>query len=93
MEAFEVQALNTASHPPSLWKRCVNDTFVVIQYAHKDSFIEHVNSFDDRLQFTMEDCRSDGSMPSLHTLVIPQPDGSFTITVYRKPTHIDLCLQ
>ena len=87
MEAFEVQALNTAPHPPSLWRRFVADTFAVTQYAHEDSFIEHINSIDDRIQFTMEDCRSDGSMPFLVPLVIPQPDGSFSTTVYRKPTH------
>ena len=62
-EAFEVQAINTAPHPPSLWRRFVDDTSVVIQDAQKDRFIEHINSIDDKIQFTMEDCRSDGSMP------------------------------
>ena len=28
-------------------------------------------------------------MPSLDTLVIPQPDGSLTTTVYRKPNQTD----
>ena len=93
MEAFEKQALNTAPHPPSLWRRFVDDTFVVIQTAHKDRFLEHINSTDDRIQFTVEESRSDGSMPFLDTLVIPQPDGSFRTTVYRKPTHTDLYLQ
>ena len=63
MEAFEVQALNTAPHLPSLWRRFVDDTFVAIQSTHKDSIIEHINFIDDRIQFTLEDCRSDGSMP------------------------------
>ena len=70
MEAFEVKALNTAHHPPNLWRRFVDATFVV-QAAHKDRFTEHINSIDDRIQFTMEESRSDGSMPSLDTLVIP----------------------
>ena len=93
MEAFEMQALNTAQHPPSLWRRLVDDTFVVIQAAHKGTFIEHINSINDRIQFTMEESKSNGSMPFLDTLVIPQPDGSFSTMVYRKPTHIDLYLQ
>ena len=63
METFETQTISTAPHPPSLWRRFVDDTFVVIQEAQKDSFIEHVNSIDDKIQFTMEDCRSDESMP------------------------------
>ena len=37
---------------PSLW-RFVDHTFVVIHEAQKDSFIEHINSIDDKIQFTM----------------------------------------
>ena len=61
MEAFVTQAISMAPHPPSLWRKFVNDTFVVIQEAQKDSFIEHIDSIDDKIQFTMADCRSDGS--------------------------------
>ena len=53
-EEFEIKALNTAPHPPSLWRRFVDDTSVVIQSAHKDNFIEHINSIDHRIQFTMD---------------------------------------
>ena len=93
MEVFETQAISTAPHPCSLWRRFVDDTFVVIQKAQKDSFIEHINSIDDKIQFTMEDSRSDGSMPFLDTLVTPTSDGSLSTTVYRKPTYTDLYLQ
>ena len=65
---------------------------MVIQEAQKDSFIEHINSIDDKIQFTMEDCRSDGSMPFLDTLVTPRSDGHLSTTMYRKPTHTDLYL-
>ena len=41
----------------------------------------------------MEESRSDGSMPFLETLVIPQPDSSFSTIVYGKPTHTNLYLQ
>ena len=34
-EAFEVKPLNTSPYPPSLWKRYVDDTFVVIKSAYK----------------------------------------------------------
>ena len=45
MTEFEIKALNTVPHPPSLWRKCLDDTFVVIQSAHKNSFIEHINPY------------------------------------------------
>ena len=30
MERFETEALETAPHPQSLWKRFVDDTFVIV---------------------------------------------------------------
>ena len=93
MEAFEKQPISTSPHPPSLWRGFVDDTFVIIKKAHKDSFISHINFIDEKIQFTMEDSRGDGSMPFLDTLVTPCSDGSLNTKVYRKPTHIDLYLQ
>ena len=93
MEGFEVKALRTAQHPPSLWKRFVDDTIVVIKAVHKDEFLQHINSMDDGIQFSAENTKADGSMPFLDTLVIPQSDGSLMTTVYRKPNHTDQYLQ
>ena len=87
MEAFEEKAINTSPTPPSLWRRFVDDTFVIIKKTQKESFISHINSIDEKIQFTMEDSREDGSMPFLNTLVTPCPDGSFSTKVYRKPTR------
>ena len=93
MEAFEEKAINTSPTPPSLWRRFVDDTFVIIKKAQKDSFINHINSIDEKIQFTMEDSKEDGSMSFLDTLVKPCSNGSLSTKVYRKPTHIDLYLQ
>ena len=42
--------------------------------------------------FTMEESKEDGSIPFFDTIIMPQPDGTFNIGVYRKPTHTDLYL-
>ena len=76
MEDFETKALETTPCTPSLWKRFVDDTFVVIQAAYKEEFFQHINSIDENFQFTAEHTRAGGAMPFLDTLVIPQNDGS-----------------
>ena len=71
----------------------MDDTFTIIYTTHKESFLEHLNSIDDHIQFTSEDSRPDGSMPFLDILIITNQDGSLSATVYRKPTHTDHYLQ
>ena len=93
MENFETKALSTAPNPPTLWKRFVDDTFVVIKKCHQEEFFHHINSNEDSIQFTAEDTHADGTLPFLDVLVIPQPDGSLATTVYRKPTHTGQYLQ
>ena len=93
MEDFEVKAINTSPHPSSLWKRFVDDTFVVIKSAHKRSFLDHINSLDQHIQFASEDSRTGGSMLFLDILVTPRQDDSLSTAAYRKPTHTDLYLQ
>ena len=76
MEEFETRALSTSPNPPTLWKRFVDDTFVVIQTAHKEEFFHHINSIEESIQVTPEDIQADGSLPFLDVLVTPQPDGT-----------------
>ena len=45
------------------------------------------------IHFTTGDAGTEGSIPFLDTIVMPQPDGSLLTSVYRKPTHTDQCLQ
>ena len=92
MEAFEKEAISTAPDPPTFWRRFVDDTFVIIQKEKKDSFFNHINNIDNKIQFTKEASTSDGSMPFLDTLVTINGDGSLNTKVYRKPTHTDLYL-
>ena len=83
----------TAPQPPTFWRRFVDDTFVIIQKTEEDSFFNHINNIDDKIQFTKEASRSDGSMPFLDTLITINGDDSLNTKVYRKRTHTDLYLQ
>ena len=89
MKAFEDRAINTALHPLKIWKRYVDDTFVIQQESHKEEFFQHINQVDTSIKFTMEEAGPDGSIPFLDLLVTPKADGSITTKVYRKPTHTD----
>ena len=92
MEDLETRALNTSQHPPSLWKRYVDDTLTIIKKEHKDTFLDHINSIDPNIRFTSEDQKEDGSIPFLDVLIIPEENGKLNTTVYRKPTHTDMYL-
>ena len=93
MEHFETRALETAPHPPSLWKRFVDDTFVILETTHKEEFFQHINGIEKKIQFTAENTRADGSLPFLDTLVTAKEDGSLSTSIYRKPTHTNQYLQ
>ena len=92
-EDFEIKAINLAVDHPRIWKRFVDDTFVVIDSTRKENFLEHINNMDPHIQFTSEDAKLDGSLSFLDTIVLPQPDNSLLTSVYRKPTHTDLYQQ
>ena len=71
----------------------MDDTFVIHKEVNKQGFLQHINSVDPAIKFTVEDNKEDGSIPFLDTIVKPEADGTLSITVYRKPTHTDQYLQ
>ena len=93
MEQFENQAINTAPQPHLFCRRFVDDTFTILQSSQKTSFLEHLKSIDEHIQFTSEEAGNDGSIPFLDVLIILDEEGNLKTTVYRKPTHTDLYLQ
>ena len=90
MEYFEQKALSAATHPPRMWLKYVDDTFVIQKEDHKQDFLEQVNSVDLAIKFTVEDNNEDGTIPFLDTTVKPKPHNGLSITVYRKPTHTQI---
>ena len=77
---------------PSLWLRFVDDTFVINRAEHSHVLLQHINSQDPHIQFTVEPTQQ-GSLPFLDTLVTIEPNNTFSTTVYRNPTHTDQYLQ
>ena len=55
MDEFEVKALSSFPHPPSLWLRFVYDTFVITKAEHIQLLLQHINSQDPHIQFTVEE--------------------------------------
>ena len=71
----------------------MDDTCVFHSRIHKQDFLQHINSVDPAIQFTVETNKEDGVIPFLDTIVKLEADGNLSITVYRKLTHTDQYLQ
>ena len=87
-EYLEQNALSTVP-TPRFWCRFVDDSFVIHKEVNKNDFLQHINSVDPAIKFTVEDNKEDGSIPFLDTIAKPEADGGLSITVYRNPTHTD----
>ncbi|XP_068691539.1 uncharacterized protein [Montipora foliosa] len=87
MEVIEESAISSATVPPRIWKRYVDDSFVVIKKAAVHSFHDTLNAVDPKITFTIEE-ENNGQIAFLDTLV-SRKNGVAVIDVYRKPTHTD----
>ena len=81
------------SHPSRYWFRYVDHTWVIQQQCNKQAFLDQINNIVPAIQFTVEGNKDNGAIPFLDTLVTPQAEHSFSITVYHKHTHTDQYLQ
>ena len=88
MESFEEQAITASSYEPRIWKRYVDDTFIILDRENVDDFLQHLNNQQPSIRFTME-TEKDNKLAFLDTAVLRKPDGRLTTSVYRKPTHTD----
>ena len=87
MEEFEVKALSSCPHPPSLWLRFVDDTFAITKAEHSKPLLQHINNQDPHIQFTVEEPSQQYTLLFMDTLVTTQPNNTFTTSVYRKSIH------
>ena len=92
MEEFEKGILREFDHPPRIWWRYVDDTFVIIQKQYVNEFLGFLNTREINIKFTMELESSQGTLPFLDGLVTRNADGKLKTTIYRKPTDTDRIL-
>ena len=81
MECFERKALSSPINTPRAWYRFVDDTWVIQKQAHKQEFLDHMNSMDPAIKFTVEGTLANGAIPFLDTLVTPLADNSLSFQV------------
>ena len=58
MEEIEQIALNTYLNPPSLWVRCVDDVYAIIEKTEVEPFHDYFNTISTSIKFTKEFVKS-----------------------------------
>ncbi len=87
VENFENIAITTFRRPPKIWKRYVDDTFVILSKHSARSFLGHINNINEAIQFTADSENENSELPFLDCLIMRNLDGTLDTTVYRKPTN------
>ena len=87
MESFERKALSSAKLTPTVWRRCVDDMFVLWPHGANqlEEFHAHLTNQHPQIQFTKE-VEEDDKINFLDVLVKKEND-RFSTMVYRKPTQ------
>ena len=88
MEDFETKAIKTSNYHPRVWRRYIVDILPSRKYHTR--LVPRAHSFHQSLHPFY--CGRDQTRwfdVFLDTLLIPEPDRTFSTTVYRKPTHTD----
>ena len=92
MQKIERVALETSLVPIKWWKRYVDDSNASLKRNDEISFLNHLNSINPNIQFTIETPSHDQEsqcMPFLDTEVHKLVNGEILTKVHRKSTHTD----
>ena len=79
MEVIEESAIAASTTPPKVWKRYVDDSFVIIKEHFGSKFHDNLNAVDPEISFTIE-TDNNGQISFLDTL-ITRKNGAVTISV------------
>ena len=95
-QLWQTSTWNTLKGGPELpisftintWLRYVDDVLTIVKKGTCDSLLNHLNSVDPNIKFTIEPPNDQGAIPFLDTF--PRPSGNENVkSVYRKPIHTD----
>ena len=88
MEDIKKRALSTfhTPHTPPFWKRYVDDTCAALPLDQIPPFLDHLNSIELCVQFTVEE-ESDDRLAFLDVQLSRSDDGSVCTSVYHKATR------
>lgn len=90
MEGFETRPIESFPLKPKLWKRFVDDTFIIWPHGQEklNIFLQLLNSQSNSIKFMME-MKENGILPFLDIIINRNQDGSIYHQVYRKKTHTE----
>ena len=92
MDKFETRALENYPLKPLLWKRFIDDIFMVWTHGGEqlNKFVQYLNNIHPTIKFTYECSKEE--IDFLDTTVKILPDRSLYTTLYNKPTDTHLYL-
>lgn len=92
MEHLEESVLNTCALKPTIWRRYVDDTFILWPHGEDalQEFHRQLNDFCPDVQFTLE--REKENQMSFLDVLLCREDGRLKTSVYRKATTSNVYL-
>jgi hypothetical protein len=86
MQFVEENVLSESPCHILFWKRYVDDVHTAIPKDKAEILLNHLNCFNENIQFTMEKENNDW-IPYLDLLLKRQPDGGLNFSIYQKSTN------
>ena len=82
MEDVEERVIDSFGQPPRVWKRFVDDTFVILDKVAVDKFFTHLNQIQTSIKFTMEG-EKDNCISFLDISITRNRTGTLDTNMYR----------
>ena len=86
MEDVEERDIDRFGQPPRVWKRFVDDTFVILDKVAVDKFFTHLNQIQTSIKFTMEG-EKDSCISFSDISITRNHIGTLDTNIYRKHRH------